>query len=63
MSKMSKFITVSLTVCTQGTFQKFSVLQCKTCYGLCQWRTKGGGVWGVQTPSKIPKISVESSIA
>jgi len=27
-----------------------------------QWRTEGG-VWGVQTPPEIPKISVESSIA
>jgi hypothetical protein len=26
-----------------------------------QWRTEG--VWGVQTPPEIPKISVESSIA
>jgi len=37
---MSRFICVLqffLTVCTQGTFQKFSVLQCKTCNGLCEW--------------------------
>jgi hypothetical protein len=30
-------ITVFLTVCTQGTFQKFSALKCKTCNGLCEW--------------------------
>ena len=30
-------ITVYLTVCTQGTFQKFSVLQCKTCNDLRKW--------------------------